>query len=131
MTKSTPASLVQAPPCPRAVGRLLAHRGHPGCDRVRDDKPGWKPPEQRCLGSCTCADGRVKMAHPLDMLTADEVTRAVDVLRATGCVGGGALCAHVVRCEPAKEELARWRSGDSIDREVRALIVPGPGLTLI
>ena len=71
------------------------------------------------------------MAHPLDMLTADEITRAVDVLRATGRVGDGALFAHVVLCEPAKEELARWKPGDSIDREVRALIVPGPGLTLV
>jgi primary-amine oxidase len=71
------------------------------------------------------------MAHPLDMLTADEITRAVEVLRATGRVGDGALFAHVVLREPAKDDLARWKSGDPIDREVRALIVPGPGLTLV
>jgi primary-amine oxidase len=71
------------------------------------------------------------MAHPLDMLTGDEITRAVEVLRATGRVGDGALFAHVVLREPTKDELARWKSGDSIDREVRALIVPRPGLTLV
>jgi primary-amine oxidase len=72
-----------------------------------------------------------RMAHPLDLLTADEITRAVDVLRATGRVGDDALFAHVVLREPAKDELARWKSGDPIDREVRAQIVPGPGLTLV
>jgi primary-amine oxidase len=71
------------------------------------------------------------MAHPLDMLTADEITRAVEVLRATGRVGDDALLAHVVLREPTKDELARWKSGDPIDREVRAQIVPGPGLTLV
>jgi primary-amine oxidase len=71
------------------------------------------------------------MAHPLAMLTAVEVTRAVEVLRATGDVPDGALFAHVVLHEPAKEELARWKPGDPIDRQVRALIVPDPGLTLI
>ena len=71
------------------------------------------------------------MAHPLDMLTADEIRRAVEVLRATGRVGDDALFAHVVLREPEKDELARWKSGDPIDRAVRALIVPGPGLTLV
>jgi primary-amine oxidase len=71
------------------------------------------------------------MAHPLDMLTADEITRAVDVLRATGRVGDEALFAHVVLREPTKDELARWKAGDPIEREVRAQIVPGPGLTLV
>lgn len=71
------------------------------------------------------------MAHPLDMLTGDEITRAVTLLRATGDVPEGALFAHVVLHEPAKEDLARWKAGDPIDREVRALIVPGPGLDLV
>jgi primary-amine oxidase len=71
------------------------------------------------------------VAHPLDTLTADEITRAAEVLRATGRVGERALFAHVVLREPAKKALADWKSGDAIDREVRAVIVPGPGLTLI
>lgn len=71
------------------------------------------------------------MGHPLDMLTGDEIVRAVEVLRATGNVPDGALFAHVVLHEPAKEALARWEPGDPVDREVRALIVPGPGLELV
>jgi len=71
------------------------------------------------------------MAHPLDMLTAEEVARAAELLRATGKVPADALFAHLVLHEPAKEELARWKPGDPVDREVRALIVPGPELTMI
>jgi primary-amine oxidase len=71
------------------------------------------------------------MAHPLDMLTGDEIRRAVEVLRATGRVVDGALFAHVVLREPTKDELALWKPGDTIDREVLAVIVPGPGLTLV
>lgn len=71
------------------------------------------------------------MAHPLDMLTGEEVTRAAELVRGTGRLPEGALFAHVVLHEPAKEELARWKPGDPIDREVRALVVPGPELTMI
>ncbi|MGQ0824964.1 MAG: primary-amine oxidase [Actinomycetota bacterium] len=71
------------------------------------------------------------MVHPLDMLAGDEITRAVEVLRATGKIADGALFAHLVLHEPAKEELARWKPGDPIDREIRALIVPGPELQVI
>jgi len=71
------------------------------------------------------------MAHPLDMLTGEEITRAIAVLRATGDVPEGALFAHVVLHETPKEEVASWKPGDPIDREVRVLIVPGPELTLI
>jgi primary-amine oxidase len=71
------------------------------------------------------------VTHPLDMLTADEVTRAVEVLRATGRVPESALFAHVVLHEPTKDVLATWKDGDPIDREVRALILPGPALRMV
>jgi len=71
------------------------------------------------------------VAHPLDMLTGEEVQRAAELLRATGKLPATALFAHIVLHEPAKEELARWKAGDPIDREVRALIVPGPELTMV
>ena len=71
------------------------------------------------------------MAHPLDMLTGEEITRAIAVLKATGDVPEGALFAHVVLHETPKEEVASWKPGDPIDREVRVLIVPGAELTLI
>ncbi len=69
--------------------------------------------------------------HPLAMLTGDEITRAVEILKATGDVPKGALFAHIVLHEPDKAVLAAWRTGDPIDREVRAQIVPGPELGVV
>ncbi|HEX5095273.1 MAG TPA: primary-amine oxidase, partial [Acidimicrobiia bacterium] len=71
------------------------------------------------------------MVHPLDMLSGDEVTKAAEILRASGKMPDGSLFAHLVLHEPAKEDLARWKTGDPVDREVRALIVPGPALHLV
>ena len=69
--------------------------------------------------------------HPLDMLTGEEIERAVAIVRATGRVPEGALFAHVVLHEPDKADLARWKDGDPVDREVRVQVVPGTGLQLI
>jgi len=69
--------------------------------------------------------------HPLDMLTGAEIERAVEILRATGRLPEGALFAHVVLHEPAKADLAQWKDGDPVDREVRVLAVPGPALDLV
>ncbi|HTL83917.1 MAG TPA: primary-amine oxidase [Acidimicrobiia bacterium] len=65
-------------------------------------------------------------AHPLDMLTGAEITRAVEVLRASGKVPDDALFASVVLHEPRKDALARWTSGDPVERRVRVVVVPGP-----
>ena len=64
------------------------------------------------------------------MLTADEVTRAVDIVRSTGRLPDGALFAHIVLVEPDKAELAAWSAASRIERFVRLQIVPGPGLEL-
>jgi primary-amine oxidase len=64
------------------------------------------------------------------MLTAAEVTRAVEIIRATGRIPDGALFAHVVLAEPPKEDVAAWRLGAPLARRVNALIVPGPDLEL-
>jgi primary-amine oxidase len=64
--------------------------------------------------------------HPLEMLSGDEVARATAVLRADSRVPDGALFASIVLHEPAKEQLAQWKPGDPVEREVRAVIVPGP-----
>ena len=66
--------------------------------------------------------------HPLAMVTGDEITRAVEIIRATGRLTDAARFAHVVLHEPAKETLAPWKPGDPVDRELRALVVPGPEL---
>jgi primary-amine oxidase len=73
------------------------------------------------------------MSHPLDMLRAEEIDRAREVLRASGRVAPSALFAHVVLHEPAKDELDRWRGDqrEPVERRVRALIVPGPELDMV
>jgi primary-amine oxidase len=71
------------------------------------------------------------VAHPLEMLTADEVTRAVAVVRDSGRVPDDALFASVVLDEPAKDVLARWQPGDRVERRVRAVVVPGPGCSVV
>jgi primary-amine oxidase len=60
------------------------------------------------------------------MLTGDEITCAVDALRASGRVGDDALFASIVLHEPTKADLAQWNSVEPVERRLRAVIVPGP-----
>ncbi|HEY5077533.1 MAG TPA: hypothetical protein VIJ48_08530, partial [Acidimicrobiia bacterium] len=69
---------------------------------------------------------KAELTHPLEMLTAEEVKRAVATLRDSGRLPEGALFASVVLHEPAKDVLAQWKPGDRVERRVRAVIVPGP-----
>lgn len=56
--------------------------------------------------------------HPLDPLTAEEVSAATAALRADARVPAGALCAVVVLHEPPKDELLAHEPGDTVDRRV-------------
>jgi primary-amine oxidase len=69
--------------------------------------------------------------HPLAFLTADEVAAAREALVAAGELPEGALVAHIVLHEPSKEALAAWSAGDPVPRVLRALVVPGPELTMV
>ena len=57
------------------------------------------------------------VTHPLEMLTGDEIKRAVEILRASGRIPEAALFAHIVLHEPHKDELARWKPGDPVERQ--------------
>ncbi|UDY35029.1 primary-amine oxidase [Dermatobacter hominis] len=70
-------------------------------------------------------------AHPLSLLSPDEVTAAKEVLREAGELPEGAAVAHVVLDEPHKDDVAAWRPGVPVDRRVRVLVVPGPELTMV
>jgi primary-amine oxidase len=70
-------------------------------------------------------------AHPLDLLTGDEVNRAVEILHQSGRVPDGAVYVHVVLHEPSKEAVLAHRPGAPVDRELEALIVPDASLTCI
>jgi primary-amine oxidase len=74
---------------------------------------------------------KAEVAHPLAMLTADEIERAVAILSDSGRLPEGALFASIVLHEPAKDVLARWTPGDGVERRIRAVIVPGPGCGVI
>jgi len=65
-----------------------------------------------------------QLAHPLEMLTGAEVTRAVEVLRGSGRLADDALFASIVLHEPHKEVLRSWKAGDPVERRVRAVVVP-------
>jgi primary-amine oxidase len=63
--------------------------------------------------------------HPLDMITGDEVTRAVEIIRADSRYPADSLFAHVRLREPAKDV------DPPADRRVEALVVPRAGLEAI
>ena len=68
------------------------------------------------------------VGHPLDMLAPDEVTRAVELLRSKGHLGEDATIVHAVLDEPDKDMVLGFKAGDPVDRAVRVLAAPGPGL---
>ena len=74
---------------------------------------------------------RVVTDHPLSLLQPDEVESARSVLVEAGELPEGAAVVHIVLDEPAKDELAAWAPGDPVERRVRALVVPGPELTMV
>ena len=77
-------------------------------------------------------DGLVtRRAIPLALLSPDEVTAAREALHAAGELPDGALVAHIVVHEPRKDDLAAWSPGDPVPRVLRALVVPGPELTMV
>ncbi len=70
-------------------------------------------------------------SHPLSLLSPDEVRIARDVLDAAGELPEGSSVVHIVAVEPPKDELASWSAGDPVHRTVKALVVPGPALTMV
>jgi primary-amine oxidase len=63
--------------------------------------------------------------HPLDPLSADELRRAVEILRADPRIPGAVRFADVFHEEPTKQALSE---GTGLDRQVRFRLVTGPEL---
>jgi len=65
--------------------------------------------------------------HPLESLTASELTDAVAVLRASGRLQGEELFPEVALHEPPKVEVLAWRPGQPFRREAFVSVLNLPG----
>src|SRR5207249_256067 len=109
---------------PRVPARALLHDARPHARRRRV--------RTCCLTRPRAAPRTVRgMTHPLDPITADEITAAVGIVKADGRVTDAARFARVVLDEPPKSVVRAFAPGDPMDRRVRLTIVPGPGLGVI
>lgn len=70
-------------------------------------------------------------AHPLAMLRADEIERAVAIVRAVRELPEAARFAYIGLDEPRKDELAEPGDEGFPPRRVRLVIVPGPTASVI
>ena len=70
-------------------------------------------------------------AHPLDALTADEIREAVAIIVADDRYEADAAFVHVRFREPPKSVVLAHHAGNSVDREVEALLVPPARLVAI
>jgi primary-amine oxidase len=61
--------------------------------------------------------------HPLDPLTAEEVTRTVNILRTEYPLSGRTRFATVVLHEPPKSTVLYFKKGDAIQREAFAILL--------
>ena len=69
--------------------------------------------------------------HPLAMLSAAEMKRASKIIHDSRRLPESARFVHVVLHEPPKETVLAWKPGDPIERQARALVVPGPALDIV
>jgi primary-amine oxidase len=70
------------------------------------------------------------VAHPLDMVTSEEISQAAAIVRADSRFPAKAVFVHVRLLEPTKAELAS-QEGDLIVRRLEALVVPADRLEAI
>jgi primary-amine oxidase len=72
------------------------------------------------------ADTAAVPTHPLDPITAGEITVAVAAVRASGRIPATALFAMVTLVEPDRGVVAAHRPGAPVDRRARLVVLPGP-----
>ena len=70
--------------------------------------------------------GRATAAtHPLDPLTAEEISSAVEILRKERDLGEKVRFAGIVVNEPPKEQVLSFNLGDDFEREALVVLVDG------
>ena len=63
-----------------------------------------------------------KLAHPLDVLSAEEVGLAVELLRTAKALGPDTRFTHVQLEEPAKADILAWKPGAELPRRAAAML---------
>jgi len=63
--------------------------------------------------------------HPLDPLTAEEISTTVSVLHDAGKVDDSARYPHILLAEPPKKAVLEWKPGDAIPRRALAIVRKG------
>ena len=63
------------------------------------------------------------VTHPLDPLTADEITTTVGILRNARGLGDETRFVEIVLREPEKDELARYERGEAVPREASVILL--------
>src|SRR5713226_5848896 len=89
--------------------------------QMHADKRGWTPSTTFLLSLLT-ATVAFAAGHPLDPLTAEEITSAVGVLKASGKAREGALFPSIALREPAKEEVLGFKPGMPVRREAFVMV---------
>jgi len=64
-----------------------------------------------------------RATHPMDALTADEITSATKILHSTGKLTGNALVVSMTLEEPAKAEVRSWTKGKPFARRAFAVVL--------
>jgi len=70
--------------------------------------------------------GSATARHPLDPLTADEITTAIAVLRTSGQLPADAIFPLVTLREPSKADVLSFRPGDTPQREALVVVLDRP-----
>ena len=73
----------------------------------------------------TLAVDRARAVHPLDPLTAEEVTGAWEILRTQRTLGARVRVVSIALQEPPKESVLAHRPGDAADRTVEVVLMDG------
>jgi len=66
-----------------------------------------------------------EIRHPLDPLTAEEISTVVSVLHQAGKVDDSARYPHILLAEPLKKAVLDWKPGDELPRRALAIVKKG------
>jgi primary-amine oxidase len=64
-----------------------------------------------------------RATHPMDALTADEITTSTKILRNAGKLGGSSLVVSMTLEEPPKAEVRGWLKGEAFSRRAFAVVL--------